>query len=79
MPAATLTGSAMPFRHMALIGVGLIGSSIAHAARKHGLVESITAHARTAETRAKALELGLADAVFDTPGETVAGRVRHAR
>ena len=63
----------MSFRHMALIGVGLIGSSIAHAARKHGLVESITAHARTAETRAKALELGLADAVFDTPGETVAG------
>jgi cyclohexadieny/prephenate dehydrogenase len=60
------------FNHVALIGLGLIGSSISHAARRAGLVGRITGHARTAATRAKALELGLIDEVFESPAD--AGR-----
>jgi len=58
---------------MALIGVGLIGSSIALAARRANLVDSIVGCARTERTREKALELGIVDAMFEDAGETVAG------
>jgi cyclohexadieny/prephenate dehydrogenase len=60
-----------PFRRLALIGVGLIGSSIAHAARQHGLVAEIVATARTAATRERAVELGFADRVVETNAEAV--------
>ncbi len=59
------------FSKMALIGIGLIGSSISHAARRAGLVDTITGHARTAETRQAAMDLGLVDAVYETAGEAV--------
>jgi cyclohexadieny/prephenate dehydrogenase len=39
------------FNRLALIGVGLIGSSIARAARAQGAVREIVATARTAATR----------------------------
>jgi cyclohexadieny/prephenate dehydrogenase len=62
------------FRRLALIGVGLIGSSIAHVARRRGdIAAEIVATARTAATRATVERLGLADRVFADPGETVAG------
>ena len=61
------------FKHVALIGIGLIGSSISHAARRKGLAGRITGHARTAATRQKALDLGLVDAAFETPAEAVTG------
>ena len=54
------------FERLALIGVGLIGSSIAHAARQQGVVRSIVATARTATTRQRVTELGLADEVVDS-------------
>jgi cyclohexadieny/prephenate dehydrogenase len=54
------------FDRLALIGVGLIGSSIARAARAQGVVRSIVATARSAETRRRVVELGLADQVVDT-------------
>jgi cyclohexadieny/prephenate dehydrogenase len=57
------------FARLALIGVGLIGSSIAHAARRHGLVGSIVATARSAKTRARVVELGLADKVVESNAE----------
>ena len=38
------------FERLALIGVGLIGSSIARAARRQGLVREIVATARSAAT-----------------------------
>ncbi len=57
------------FDRLALIGVGLIGSSIAHAARQHGLVREIVATARTAATRKRVVELGFADRVVETNAE----------
>ena len=59
------------FGRLALIGVGLIGSSIAHAARRHGLVRDIVATARSAATRKRVVELGLADKVVETNAEAV--------
>ncbi len=59
-------------RHVALIGLGLIASSISHAIRRTGTPVRITGHARTPESRALAARLGLAE-VFDTAAETVAG------
>jgi cyclohexadieny/prephenate dehydrogenase len=61
------------FRHVALIGIGLIGSSLSHAMRRKGLAGRITGHARTPETREKALELGLVHEAFDTPAKAAAG------
>ena len=59
-------------RHVALIGLGLIASSISHAIRRTGAPVRITGHARTAETRAEAARLGLAE-VFETAGDAVEG------
>ena len=50
------------FERLALIGVGLIGSSIARATLRADLAASIVGCARTAKTRDKALELGIVDA-----------------
>ncbi|MCV6547358.1 MAG: prephenate/arogenate dehydrogenase family protein [Cohaesibacter sp.] len=49
------------FPRMALIGIGLLGSSIALAARQHGVVEHIAIHTRSADTLARAQDLGLGD------------------
>jgi cyclohexadieny/prephenate dehydrogenase len=56
-----------------LIGVGLIGSSIARAARAQGMVREIAATARSAATRQRVAELGLADQVLDSNAAAVAG------
>jgi cyclohexadieny/prephenate dehydrogenase len=61
------------YKRVALIGLGLIASSMAHAMRANGLAAEITGHARSAETRAVALEIGLCDRVFDTAAEAVQG------
>lgn len=61
------------YRRVALIGLGLIASSMAHAMRAHGLAAEITGHAKSPETRATALEIGICDAVFDTAAEAVKG------
>ncbi len=62
----------MRYRHVALIGLGLIASSISHAIRRTGEPVRITGYARTPETRAEAARLGLAE-VFDTAAEAVQG------
>lgn len=59
------------FRRLALLGIGLIGSSVARAARSRGLVTEVVCHSRRPETRQEALELGLADHVFETAAEAV--------
>ncbi|HKD29786.1 MAG TPA: prephenate/arogenate dehydrogenase family protein [Xanthobacteraceae bacterium] len=61
------------FGRLALIGVGLIGSSIARAARAQKLVGGIVATARSAKTRRRAMELGLADQVVETNAAAVEG------
>lgn len=61
------------FNRLALIGVGLIGGSIARAARAQGAVRSIVATARSAATRKRVAEIGLADQVVETNVAAVAG------
>ncbi|HLA20775.1 MAG TPA: prephenate/arogenate dehydrogenase family protein [Pseudolabrys sp.] len=61
------------FNRLALIGVGLIGSSIARAAKAQGAAGSIVATARSPETRRRVAELGLADQVVETNAAAVAG------
>ena len=68
-----MTKSAPLFNRLALIGVGLIGSSIARAARAQGAVREIVASARSAATRRRVAELGLADQVVETNAAAVAG------
>jgi cyclohexadieny/prephenate dehydrogenase len=59
------------FKRIALIGFGLIGGSIARAARAQGLVGDIVTTARSAKTRARVAELGVVDAVVETNAEAV--------
>jgi len=61
------------FNRLALIGMGLIGSSIARAARAQGAARSIVATARSAATRRRVAELGIADHVMETNAATVEG------
>jgi cyclohexadieny/prephenate dehydrogenase len=61
------------FNRLALIGTGLIGSSIARAARAQGAARSIVATARSAATRRRVAELGIADQVVDTNAAAVEG------
>lgn len=62
------------FRRLALIGVGLIGSSIARVARARGdIAAEIVATARTEATRSTVLRLGLADRVYADAAATVQG------
>ena len=64
--------SAAPhFNRIALIGFGLIGGSIARAAREQGLVGEIVTTARSAKTRARVSELGIVDSVVATNAEAV--------
>lgn len=60
------------FDKIAIIGLGLIGSSIGHAVKRAGLASHIAGYARTQETRATALELGFVDSVHDTAAAAVA-------
>ena len=62
-----------PFKRIALIGFGLIGGSIARAARVQGLATEIVTTARSAKTRARVIELGLVDSVLETNEEAVKG------
>ena len=68
-----VTKSAPLFDRLALLGVGLIGSSIARAARAQGVVRDIAASARTAASRRRVAELGLADQVLDANAAAVVG------
>lgn len=59
------------YRRVALVGLGLIASSMAHAMRAQRLAGEIVGYARTAATRDEAREVGFCDHVFDTVGEAV--------
>ena len=62
---------AQVYDKVALIGLGLIASSMCHAIRRAGLAREIAGYARSAETRATARDIGLCDIVTDTAAEAV--------
>ena len=68
-----VTKSAPLYNRLTLIGVGLIGSSIARAARAQGVAREIVATARSAATRRRVAELGIADRVADSNAAAVTG------
>lgn len=61
------------FQRVALIGVGLIGGSLARALKKHQLCGVISGHARKVEELEKALELGVIDEYASSITDTVKG------
>jgi len=74
MTSATSPHAQPPlFQRVALIGIGLIGSSLSHAMRRAGLAGAVTGHAQSARTRETAIRLGLVDAMYDTAAEAVKG------
>ncbi|MGA2412425.1 MAG: prephenate dehydrogenase/arogenate dehydrogenase family protein, partial [Candidatus Binataceae bacterium] len=68
-----MTKSTVLYNRLALIGMGLIGSSIARAARAQGVVREIVATAHSAATRRRVAELGLADQVAENNAAAVGG------
>jgi cyclohexadieny/prephenate dehydrogenase len=61
------------FDKLAIIGPGLIGSSIMRAAREQGAVRSIVTSSRSPETRRRVTELGIADKVVETNAQAAEG------
>jgi len=62
------------FRRLALIGVGLIGSSVARIAMEgHSLAAEVVVNARTQRTLDRVAELGIADRVEADPAAAVRG------
>jgi cyclohexadieny/prephenate dehydrogenase len=61
------------FERVALIGIGLIGSSLARVLRRESPATAIVACARSAETLAAVRRLDLADETSDDPAAAVAG------
>ena len=59
------------YQRVALIGLGLIAGSMAHAMRRGGLAGEIVGTARSEETRRVAAEIGLVDRVVETAAEAV--------
>jgi len=64
-----MTRTAPLFTKVALIGVGLIGSSLAHAMRRGSLAAHIAGYAPSEKTRARAAELGFCDSMHATPAD----------
>lgn len=60
------------FEKIALIGIGLIGSSIARDVKENGLAKHIAISTRSAETLARARDLMLGDSYHLNPAEAVA-------
>lgn len=61
------------FERVALIGLGLIGSSLGHAMRRGGLAGEIVGYARSEATRVRAMEIGFVDRVEENAGAATDG------
>ena len=59
------------FQRLALIGMGLIGSSLARVCRRKGLAREIVATDSSSAVRARATELALADQIVETAAAAV--------
>ncbi|KLI64949.1 prephenate/arogenate dehydrogenase family protein [Aurantiacibacter marinus] len=63
----------MPFRKVAIIGLGLLGGSIGLAVREHLPGVATTGYDADSEVRERARELDLAQTIADDPAEAVRG------
>ncbi|MGH6865099.1 MAG: prephenate/arogenate dehydrogenase family protein [Methyloceanibacter sp.] len=61
------------FDRIAIIGLGLIGSSIARGVKARGLARQVAGYDLSPEVRKRARELGFCDEIADTPEAVVAG------
>lgn len=61
----------LPFSRVTIVGLGLIGSSIARAVRANMPTVRVTGHDASADVRATARAIDLCDDVTDTPGAAV--------
>jgi len=61
------------YNRVALIGLGLIASSMYWAMKRGNLAGEVVGYARSAETRDTARRIGLCDTVYDTIADTVEG------
>ncbi len=61
------------FDKVALIGLGLIGSSLGHAMKRANIAGHIAGTARSPETRATALKIGFIDSAHEDMSEAVQG------
>jgi cyclohexadieny/prephenate dehydrogenase len=61
------------YNRVALIGLGLIASSMYWAIKRGNLAGEVVGYARSTETRDTARRIGLCDTVYDTIAETVEG------
>ena len=69
-----MTVSAAPlFDHVAIVGIGLIGSSLARAVKEYGLARTVVGSDRSEAVCAKALELGFVDHATPDLAAAVAG------
>jgi cyclohexadieny/prephenate dehydrogenase len=59
------------YKRVALIGLGLIGSSLSHVMRREKMCEHIAGFARSEATRARAVEIGLVDSIHDSAAAAV--------
>lgn len=67
------TDTAPLFDRVAIIGIGLIGSSLARALAEYGIARQVVCTDRSAEACAKALELGIVAEASTDPAEALAG------
>ena len=61
----------IPFARISIIGLGLIGSSVARAVKAQMPTVRITGYDADADVRARAVDLGLCDDITDQPGSAV--------
>jgi cyclohexadieny/prephenate dehydrogenase len=61
----------LPFSRITIIGLGLIGSSIARAVKAHMPTVRVTGHDADPDVRERSRTLGFCDDVTDTPGAAV--------
>lgn len=68
------SSESMPmFTRVALIGLGLIGTSLAHAMKRQGLAAHITGYAQSQKTRDAVRDMSIVDTVSDNVQEAVRG------
>lgn len=59
------------YDRVAVIGLGLIGSSLCHRMKRDGLAGHVAGHARSAETRDTAMKIGFLDSVHESAADAV--------